>query len=153
MFNPTIGVEESEQLGFIFKAHPNKADLAQPDEYPQAMALGRYLENEHLPNGDVIVDNSALCVPMIIATSSQPKLYVIPNDRDFQRILADPITFHTRYILEPNPTQTPVSAPNISYPSLWSTGAGFTKMVHQFPGGACPEFRLFHVLRHSNTVT
>ena len=154
MFNPGIGVEESQQIGFIFKAHPNAYDLGYPDAYPHVLAFGRYFENRHLPDGDVIVDNSTGCVPMLIATSSQPKLFVIPNDRDFQRILADPITFHTYYILEPNPATTPVSAPNLLYPNLWNTGSEFTKLVHQFPArGPCPEYRLFHVLHHSNPVT
>jgi hypothetical protein len=102
----------------------------------------------------VVVDNSAGCIPEVITTISQPKLFVIPNDRDFQRILADPITFHVHYILEPNPAQVPISATNIQYPRLWDTGAGFTTMVHQIPSrGTCPEFRLFHVVQHSDTVS
>lgn len=153
MFNPGIGVEETQQLSFIFRAHPTPGDLAYPDAYPQSLALGGYFENRHLPNGDVIVDNSVGCMPMIIVTSSQPKLFVIPNDRDYQRILADPITFHTHYIMEANPASFPEAAMSSQYPSLWKTGAGFTKMVHQFPArAACPEFRLFRVLHHSNDV-
>ena len=89
---------------------------------------------------------------MMIVTSSQPKLFVIPNDRDFQRILADPITFHTHYILEPDPYRAAVSCPEIScIPALWAA----RKRVHQdgapVPGQrAVPEFRLFKVLHHSN---
>jgi hypothetical protein len=153
MLNPSIGVEESQQIGFIFKAHPGKYDLTYPASYPDALAIGDYFAKRHLPDGDVIIDNATGCVPMMIVTSSQPKLFVIPNDRDFQRILADPITFNTHYIMEPDPAQTSISAPNLQYPTLWSTGAGFTKAVHQFPArGSCPEFRLFHVLHHSNEV-
>jgi len=153
MLNPEVGVEESLQIGYIFKSHPNANDLTYPNAYPQALALGRYFENKHLPNGDVVVDNSVGCMPMVIVTSNQPKLYVIPNDRDFQRILSDPITFHARYILEADPARFPNTAMNILYPSLWSSGAEFTKMVHQFPSrAACPGFRLFKVLRHSNRV-
>ncbi len=153
MFNPGIGVEEYQQLAYIFKAHPTAGDVAYPNAYPRSLALARYLDNLHLPNGDVVVDNSVGCMPMIIVTSSQPKLFVIPNDRDYQRILADPITFHSRFIMEANPASFPNTAMNLQYPSLWSSGAGFTKMVHQFPSrAACPEFRLFRVLRHSNEV-
>ena len=78
---------------------------------------------------------------------------MIPNDRDFERILADPITFNAHYILEADPAEAPETATNIEFPALWSTGGEFTKMVHQFPvAGTCPEFRLFHVLHHSNQV-
>jgi hypothetical protein len=154
MLNPNIGVEEVPEMGFIFKAHPNAADLKYANAYPQALALGSYFVSLHLPDGDIVVDNSAGCIPMMIVTSGQPKLFVIPNDRDFQRILADPITFHVRYILEPDPASVPVSAPNITYPNLWSSGAGFTKMVHQFAArGPCAQFRLFRVLHHSNPAT
>ena len=75
--------------------------------------MGSYFAGLHLPDGDVVVDNSTHCVPEMITTSSQPKLFVIPNDRDFQRILADPITFHTHYILEADP-KPPRSAPHES---------------------------------------
>ncbi len=153
MFNPGIGVEESQQLAYIFKAHPTASDLLGPALYPQSLALGRYFENRHLPNGDVIVDNSVACLPVVIVTSSQPKLFVIPNDRDYQRILADPITFHSHYILEADPAEFPHTAMNIQYPNLWRNGAGFTKMVHQFRSSAvCSEFRLFQVVRHSSEL-
>jgi hypothetical protein len=36
---------------------------------------------------------------------------------------------------------------------MWSTGDGFTKMVHQFPSrSTCPEFRLFQVTGHPNAA-
>ncbi len=155
MLNPQIGVEESQQIGFIFNP---RLEANHREVYPFALAMGGYFEGRHLPDGDVLVDNgdASGCVAQMIVTSSQPKLFVIPNDRNFRRVLADPITFNTRYILVPDPTSIEPGAVNIMYPSLWSTGAGFTKMVHQFTAqstSACPDFRLFQVLRHSNQVT
>ena len=133
MVNPSIAREESQDIGFIFHAHPTTTDIQWKARRPQILALGSYFAGLHLPNGDVVVDNSAGCIPEVITTISQPKLFVIPNDQDFQRILADPITFHVHYILEPNPAQVPISATNMQYPRLWDTGSGFTKMVHQIP--------------------
>jgi hypothetical protein len=153
MFNQNIGSEEVQELGFIFLKHPDKAQLAWKGRYPAVLALGDYLAGRHFPNGDIVIDNSTQCVPEMLVTVKQPRLFVIPNDRDFQRVLADPISFNVHYILEPDPASTPITAPNLLYPALWSTGAEFTKMVHQIPArGSCPEFRLFHVLRHSKTV-
>jgi hypothetical protein len=153
MFNQNIGSEEVQELGFIFLKHPDKAELAWKGRYPAVLALGDYLAGLHFPNGDIVIDNSTQCVPEMLVTVKQPRLFVIPNDRDFQRVLADPISFNVHYILEPDPASTPITAPNLLYPALWSTGAEFTKMVHQIPArGSCPEFRLFHVLRHSKTV-
>lgn len=154
MLNPNLGVEESQELGFIFVSHPTAGQIQYESRYRQILSLSHYFDSLHLPDGDIVVDNAVECIPETITTSSQPKLFVIPNDRDFQRILADPITFHVHYILEPNPAEVQISAPNIAYPALWKTGSGFTKVVHQFPAhGTCPEFRLFRVLRHSNDVT
>ena len=95
--------------------------------------MGDWFTSQHLPDGDVVVDNFPECVPPLLTTISQPKLFVIPNDQDFQRTLADPITFHAHYILEADPAAFPNTAINIEYPSLWSTGAEFTKVVHKFP--------------------
>ncbi len=157
MFNPHLGNEETHQLGFIFHSPPLSAsDRGYEEFYPHILTLSSYFAGLRLPDGDIVVDNFSPCVPEILTTISQPKLFVIPNDRDFQRILADPITFHTHYILEADPAHYlgNLTATNSEYPSLWSTGDGFTKLVHQFPaGGTCPELRLFRVLGHSNRVT
>ncbi len=151
MFNPKIGSEESQQLGFIFESHPSASDRQFEKRYPTILKLSSYFTSLKLPNGDIIVDNSTGCVPEMITTSSQPKLFVIPNDRDFKRELSDPLTFHAHYILEPNPAQIPVTAPNITYSTLWKTGDGFAKSILQIPAqGTCPEFRLFKVIRHPN---
>jgi hypothetical protein len=150
MFNPNIGPEEAQQLGFIFDSHPSASSLAYEERYSTILKISSYFEGLHLPNGDVIVDNSTGCIPEVITTSSRPKIFVIPNDRDFQRELADPLTFHAHYILDSNPSETP-AAPNIIYPTLWNTGDGFAKAIHHIPArGTCPEFRLFRVFRHPN---
>jgi hypothetical protein len=153
LLNPRIGVEESQQIGFIF--HPNDPKFKHTETLPFVNSMDRYFEALHLPDGDVLVDNadSTGCVPQMIVTSDQPRLFVIPNDRDFQRTLADPIAFHTYYLLVPDPaTLDEASELSTTYPTLWKTGAGFTKLVHKFQptsGSGCTDFRLFHVLRHS----
>lgn len=155
LVNPNIGLEESAQIGFIFKPH-DKA-LAPRYVYPFVQALDRWLVGLHLPDNDVLVDNAdgTGCVAQMIVRSSQPKVFLIPNDRDFQRVLADPIAFHTRYLLVPDPQTLGPGVINTTYPTLWKTGAGFSKLVHQFQGGksACPDYRLFRVIGHTNEVS
>ncbi len=156
LVNPNIGVEESAQIGFIFKPHDKS--LTPRAVYPFTEALDAYLATLHLPDNDVLVDNadSTGCVAQMVVMSPQPKVFVIPNDRDFQRVLADPIAFHVRYLLVPDPkTLSEPGELNTTYPDLWKTGSGFSKLVHQFPGGrsACPDFRLFHVIKHTNTLS
>jgi hypothetical protein len=153
MFNPRVGILETNQLGFIF--HPNsQADSANKANYGWVLDMGDWFTSRHLPDGDVVVDNFPECIPPLLTTTSKPKIFVIPNDEDYQRTLADPIAFHAHYILEADPVSFPNTSINIQYPDLWKTGSGFTRMVHEFPSrAACPAFRLFHVLHHSNTVT
>jgi hypothetical protein len=153
MFNPNIGTQETQALGFIFHKHPDAVDRTTEATYPDVLHIGGYLAGLNLPNGSIVMDDAVACVPDVITTISQPKLFVIPNDRDFQKILADPLTFHAKYILEPNPKQTPVTAPNIAYPTLWNTGAGFAKVVKEFPAtGGCAQLRLFRVFAHPSQI-
>ena len=152
LLNPNVGTYEAAQIGWIFHAHPSAWDIENKNMASWVLTIGHWFTSRHLPDGDVLTD-AATCMSNIITTIAQPKIFVIPNDRDFQRILADPISFHTHYILEADPTGSAATDTSSEYPTLWSTGAGFTKMVHEFPArGACPAFRLFHVTRHSNTV-
>lgn len=153
LLNPNVGTYEELQIGWIFHAHPSAADVANENNYNWVLAIGDWFTRRHLPDGDVLTD-AASCMSNLITTIAQPKVFVIPNDRDYQRILADPISFHTQYILEPNPSGYAHTFLSGEYPTLWNTGAGFTKMVHEFPSrAACPAYRLFKVLGHSNTVT
>jgi len=149
MLNPRVGTYEEDQIGWIFKAHPSPDDIASKNNYGWVLAIGDWFTSRHLPDGDVLTDNGGPCMSNIITTIAQPKLFVIPNDRDYQRILADPITFHTHYILQPE-TFDDAGELASQYPTLWTTGAGFTKMVHEFPHrSGCPPLRLFRVLGHS----
>jgi len=111
----------------------------------------------HLPNGDIVVDNFSECIPEVIVTIADPKVFVIPNDRDFQRILAAPLTFHAHYILEADPVgSAKLTAVSEQYPNLWSSGAGFATRVHTLnasSNGYCPNFRLFRVNQNPGNPT
>ena len=150
MFNPRVGIEELQELGYVFHRPLSPADRIDKQHFAAIQSISTYLAGLHLPGGDVIVDNSSGCVPEIITTVPDPRIFVIPNDQDFQRSLADPLTFDVHYILVPPPTGLNVNtATNKSYPSLYGTGAGFADEVHQFPArGLCSPFRLYRVTGH-----
>jgi hypothetical protein len=156
MANPSVGYEETQDfLGYTLLRHPTLAEKANKDTYPDTLALSDYLSGMRLIDGQVLVDNFSICVPQVITMSVNPDIFVIPNDRDFQRILSDPLTFHDHYILDPDPSGVgSLATTNTSYPNLWKTGAGFTTQVHDFPAaGQCPEFRLFRVTGHPGQVS
>ena len=155
MFNPRVGVEETRVLGYVVHSKPSDIDRDYAQNFQKAQNVASFIAGLNLPDGDVVVDNSSPCVPLAIVLSPNPKVFVIPNDRDFQRILADPLTFHANYILLPPPGgQGSLTATNRLYPTLYNTGqdSGGRKLgtlVFAFRGaGACPPFHLYRVTQH-----
>jgi hypothetical protein len=154
MFNPVIGSEEVQELGYVFHRPLSAQDRIDKQHFATIQQISAYLARLHLPEGDLLVDNSSGCVPEIITTVPDPKVFVIPNDRDFQRALADPLTFHVHYILVPPASGIDVNTATArTYPTLYGTGAGFADLNHQFPGrGLCPPLRLYRVVGHPSTT-
>jgi len=153
MRNSTLsGDEETQFLGFIFHHKLTTADKLARDQYPAMLTITDYLQDQHLADGQIVVDNFSGCIPQVITMSANPKIFVIPNDRDFQRILADPLTFGAHYILDVDPAGAgSLTAPNSTYPTLWKTGGGFATVAHKFPAaGLCPDFKLYRVTGHPN---
>jgi hypothetical protein len=151
MFNASIAPDSYDELGYVVHRHLNATDLGTKYSYEHIVSVDSYLASMHLAAGDVLVDNNQNCIPQLIAMSPNPKIFVIPNDRDFEAVLHDPLTFHTRYLLVPNGG---IFSDAIStlYPGIYDTGAGFAKVVHAFkPEGPCVSYHLLHVLAHTGT--
>ena len=141
-----------------FTSTRSTIDRGYAQNYQKSQDIATFISGLDLPDGDVVVDNSSPCVPLAIVLSPNPKVFVIPNDRDFQRILADPLTFHAHYILlPPGGGQGSLTATNRLYPALFSTGRDtgghkLATLVHAFGGaGACPSFHLYRVTQHPDT--
>jgi hypothetical protein len=141
---------ESQELGALLLNHPSIQQRQFDRHYSHIETIDAYLGKMHLPEGSIVADTFGECTPQIITTVPDPRVFVITNDRDFKRILADPLTFHAHYLLDPQPTGADVNdALSIAYPSLYKTGAGFSTLVHEFRSdGICSSYRLFRVTRH-----
>ena len=110
-------------LGYVFHNTRSNVDRGYAQNFQKSQDIATFISDLDLADGDVVVDNSSPCVPLAIVLSRNPKVFVIPNDRDFQRILADPLTFHANYILLPPPGgQGSLTAANRLYPALYGTG-------------------------------
>ncbi len=146
MDNPKIGIEESTQLAEVF--HP--ALYHHPPSDGALIPILPYLEGLHLQNGDVLTDDAFDCMATAIVRSSNPKIFVITNDSDFAKILADPLTWQTHYVVVPQPSRL-YNAVDAAYPDLYRNGAGFSKLVRSFPPtGLCPPLRLYKVTAHTS---
>ncbi|HEV2360105.1 MAG TPA: hypothetical protein VGS21_00225 [Acidimicrobiales bacterium] len=154
MANPTLGPEEHQQLLPVFASHPTEADKLAVNPLPWLQSVSWYLTGLHLPNGDVLMDTFGACSPALDLTAPNPKLFVITNDRDFQRVLSDPLTFHTHYLLVPQPSGLGgLDEINKTYPSLYGSGEGFATLAHQFTGiGGCPQLRLYKAYTSPNQL-
>jgi hypothetical protein len=149
MLSPTVGRGETVQaLGFIFHAHPDAQDRASAIRYDHILALDSAIRAMHLREGSIVVDNNVACIPDILTTIGYNKVFVIPNDRDFQKILADPLVFHAHYLLAPSRSLFG-DLVNTAYPDLGAAGNGVTELVRKFPAaGGCDELRLYRVIGH-----
>ena len=135
-------------IGFIFDRHPTPLELSAKHEYAQIKVVSNYLDSQHFTDGDVVVDTANSCMPYVYTTVSNPRMFVIHNDRDFQRVLADPLTFHAHYLLVGFAADD--DAVLALYPNLGS-GTPWAELVHTFKypgGGFCNGFRLFKVVSH-----
>lgn len=147
--NSSIAPEESAYLGFVFHHRLTSGDRAAKGHYAAILAVSRYIADMHLANGSVVTDNTAGCVPETIVTSPNPRVFVIPNDRDFQRVLNAPATFHAHYLLLPAPVGLDqYDAISRKYPGIFSGTQAWVTSAHLFPGrGLCPSLRLLRVLK------
>lgn len=154
MSNPNIGALELQGLGFIL--YPNDPAYSGYKQHFQHIEdIDDYLASLHLPDRDLLMDDFPSCAPDIIVESDQPRLFVIPNDRAFQRTLAAPLTFHAHYMLVFQPVGlNTLDALDRAYPALYNNGGGIAELVHTFPsGGACGAMRLYKVIATPQTTS
>lgn len=140
--DPHFGQEEFAQLRslFIEGNHDSR------DGFGAENAMAHYLDGLHLATGSILVDNVNGCVPALILLSRHPAQFVIPNDQDFARALADPVTHRVGYMLAVPPQGLgALDAVNRTYPSMYEDGSGLGVRVDgfHFAYGGCPAFRLF----------
>jgi hypothetical protein len=150
MTNVSLAPEEQQFLGFIFEKNPVALDVQFKGRYASVSRISNYFQSLHLKDGSVIVDTFTGCVPDLMLVSPNEKIFVITNDRDFQQLLSDPLSFHVPYILIADPVgDETLQETAKTYPRLYQTGSGFAHVVHQFPAiGTCPQFKLFKVYGH-----
>jgi hypothetical protein len=151
ILNFNIGPDEVSQLATIFHSWLPVPNRSNKTDYESWVHISDYIDSLNLPDGSIVVDNYTQCIPDIYTTVNNSKVFIIPNDRDFKKILADPLTFNAHYLLLPEPAGAgAINAISEEYPTMFDNGAGFARLVHQFNSQSyeCPEMRLYHVTGH-----
>ncbi len=151
MRNTAIAPDVVQYAGYIFHSHLDADDVLNKGAYSQVVNFAHYIDSMHLPNGDIVVDNANSCIPNVYTNSDNPRVFVIHNDRDFQRTLDDPLTFHTHYMIVGSGSQFSDAVaqqyPNLKGDSTW------VHLVHVFnfsTKGYCDGFKLYRVTGHPN---
>lgn len=108
--------------------------------------ISRYLDDLDLPDSSVVVDT--VYGFAVVAASRKPKMFVLPSDPDFVRILNDPSARGVRYLLAVPPAGRGRSDTlNKRYPTLYDNGADVATLELEIPndGDGQPDWRLYRV--------
>lgn len=109
-------------------------------------AIAEHLDDLDLPDGSVVADT--VYGFAIVAASRNPKMFVLPSDPDFVRILNDPSNRGAKYLLAVPPTGRGKSDTlNKRYPTLYETGADIATLELEVPndGEGQPNWRIYRV--------
>ncbi|MFM7068371.1 MAG: hypothetical protein ACKOYM_02820, partial [Actinomycetes bacterium] len=95
--------------------------------------------------GAVLTDLSSTF--SVVAAAKRPELYIVPSDRDFLAVVADPRIFGVRYVLLRSGA-TAGDAGVRAYPNLWAGTDPLARLVRRWRSGspALGEFRLFKII-------
>jgi hypothetical protein len=144
VFDRQLGREESALLTAVFR--PDSADRSQRVEH-QRFELGRVIARDldamHLGRGAILTD-AAYAFPILVATR-HTKTFVITPDQDFQRTVADPVAFHARYLLVPDPGGANADALDVAYPSLYENGWPGGELARSWTAVTGPSWRLYQL--------
>ena len=116
------------------------------------------LDRRELASGDVVVDTNTPCVSLVLMNMKHPHVFVVPSDRDWERRLADPVVFHSHYLLIPPPVgNSALDNVGRSYPGLYENGGRLAKLVKEYDTPSCPKFRLYRLVQapelgHGGTI-
>ena len=139
-------------LGSILHPEPDSIDPVTDREeriartFSTERRIARYLDDLDLPDSSVIVDT--VYGFAVVAASRKPKMFVLPSDPDFVRILNDPSARGAEYLLAVPPTgRGRADTLNKRYPTLYNNGADVATLELEIPndGDGQPNWRLYRV--------
>jgi hypothetical protein len=141
MRHPLLAREEADALRSVLGNDPPTRDASYVlATHAAASRIAAAIDTLDLSSGSVLLD-VAIGNPIVLQ-SAHPDWFVITPDRDFERVLADPVTFGVRYVLL---TNSGLDAVNRAYPALYATGAGFATLVETYDEPGSAGWRLYRI--------
>lgn len=139
-------------LGAVIDPQPDSVNSKKAAEHRIARtfaterAIAHYLDDLDLPDSSILLDT--VYGFAVVAASDRPKMFVLPSDPDFVRILNDPSARGAKYMLVVPPTGRGRSDTlNKRYPTLYDNGADVATLELEIPndGDGQPNWRLYRV--------
>lgn len=154
MGSARIAVLEHSIASAIIPGRQNLEEQTNLRTFAAERRIARYLDDLALPEGSVLLDTVQSYA--VVASSNNPRQFVVPSDADFVRVLNNPAEHHVEYILSvPNTGRGVSDAVNRRYPTMYDTGAGGVgALVLEVPndGGMDPSaWRLYRVTGERQT--
>lgn len=134
MADPKLDPIEHAELAPLWARFGIDAPVEVSRRYDAERDLAAFLDGLDADVGDVVID-TFLGHPVVLA-SRDPRQFVITNDRDFERRVADPAVFGVRYVVVPSPDGAgALDAVNRHHVGLYYGKPRFT-LVEEFPAVA-----------------
>jgi hypothetical protein len=155
MTDRTIARSESDELIPVLQLVRHPANPPAPlRRFVTEREVAQAVDSLGVGSGGVLIDT--FVGYSIVLYSARPSQFVIPSDRDWKVILADPASAGVQYLLVPSPSDTRfvslVGLDEISrtYPGIYESGAGVGRLVRTFDStGESASWRLFRVIPQS----
>lgn len=145
MLRADPGTQEHQIASIIDPRRDNAEERAVLRTFQTERRIADYLDSLHLPKGSVLVD--VLAGFPIVASSRNPKQFVVPSDRDFALVLSNPAGANIQYLLTVDSNgRGAFDALNRRFPTIYETGAKQGGLeLEAINDGAGPNWRLYRM--------
>ena len=146
-----IAPDEHVKYSWLFGSATSPAQQQNKALLSSAAYIAHRMDALGLNDSSVAFDTFD-CGPLIALNSRHPHQFVITSDRDFERVIADPLAFDVPYLLVPNGDRG-IEAIGLVHPGIFQggrIGSLDTKVVADFKTTGCPEYRLIRVVSDGN---
>ena len=145
MRSTNVGSDE-QRLSALILAPSEEASLKASDGYltylKDAPIVARVVD-QYSADGLVLVDSSSSF--SVIMAARYPKRLYISNDTNYFKVLADPVgTVKYMLVLDPS-TEGAVNTINITYPTLFESGAAWATLVWDSGSETVNHWRLYEI--------